>query len=121
MTEAERTVLDIRNLDIAFQTEGSPVHAVNGVSLSVGEQEIVALVGESGSGKSVSARSVIGLLPETALAQGVIYLSPDKGDGQGVDVLGLDDHHLRSIRGQRVSMVFQEPLTALDQLIDRWR
>jgi peptide/nickel transport system ATP-binding protein len=114
MTEAERTVLDIRNLDIAFQTEGSPVHAVNGVSLSVGEQEIVALVGESGSGKSVSARSVIGLLPETALAQGVIYLSPDKGDGQGVDVLGLDDHHLRSIRGQRVSMVFQEPLTALD-------
>ena len=74
--------LEITDLDIHFATDGGDVHAVDGVSLSVAPGEILAIVGESGSGKSVTARSILGLLPETAEDSGAILVS-------GTDVVGF--------------------------------
>ncbi len=100
-------VVDIRNLEITFATDGAPVRAVDGVSLSVQPGEVLAIVGESGSGKSVTAKSILGLLPETATTSGVVMLG-------GNDVVQLSGARLRAIRGVDVAMVFQEPSTALN-------
>ena len=83
------------------------MHAVNGVSFDVAPGEVVAVVGESGSGKSVSSRAILGLLPGTAEVGGSVKL----GDRE---LLGMSDDQLRPIRGDQVSMVFQEPSTALN-------
>lgn len=101
-------VITIDDLHITFSGRtGSSVHAVRGANLAVGEGEIVALVGESGSGKSAIANAVLGLLPETATVRGSIQLP-------GEDVLGMDERSLRGMRGAHISMVFQEPATALN-------
>ncbi|MEO2099122.1 MAG: ATP-binding cassette domain-containing protein, partial [Brachybacterium sp.] len=99
--------LEIRDLDIRFATDGGEVHAVDGVSLEVATGEILAVVGESGSGKSVTARSVLGLLPETAEASGTVLVS-------GTDVVRLTAAQMRRLRGEDVSMIFQEPSSALN-------
>ncbi|MFM9878339.1 MAG: ABC transporter ATP-binding protein [Rhodoglobus sp.] len=101
------TVVDIRNLEIAFATDGGDIAAVDDVSLTVVSGEVVAIVGESGSGKSVTAKSIIGLLPATAETRGVILLN-------GRDVVGLTGEKLRSTRGLDAAMVFQEPSTSLN-------
>ncbi len=67
-------IVDIRNLAVTFATDGAPVTAVDGVTLSVNRGEILAIVGESGSGKTVTAKSILGLLPATATATGVVML-----------------------------------------------
>ncbi|WP_349826984.1 ABC transporter ATP-binding protein [Brevibacterium litoralis] len=100
-------VLSIRDLDVSFATDGGQVHAVDHVSLEVSAGEVLAIVGESGSGKSVTAKTVLGLLPETATAGGAVVL-------KGTDVLRASGAHLRAMRGTDVSMVFQEPSTALN-------
>lgn len=100
-------VLDIRDLHISFATDGAPVSAVDGVSLGVEPGQVLAIVGESGSGKTVTAKAVLGLLPETATASGAIILG-------GTDVISLTARQLRDIRGVDVAMVFQEPSTALN-------
>ena len=100
-------VVDITDLDITFATDGGSVSAVDGVSLSVESGEVLAIVGESGSGKTVTAKSIIGLLPETAVTTGAIVLN-------GRDVVGLTGEKLRSIRGTDAAMVFQEPSLALN-------
>ncbi len=100
-------VVDISNLDITFATDGGSVVAVDGVSLSVDSGEVLAIVGESGSGKTVTAKSIIGLLPETAVTTGAIILN-DR------EVVGLTGEKLRSIRGTDAAMVFQEPSLALN-------
>ena len=102
-----RPVLEIHNLQVAFATDAGTVNAVKGVSLEVAQGEIVAVVGESGSGKSVTARSVLQLLPSTAVSRGAIYLN-------GTDVLSLTHEQLREARGKGAAMVFQEPSTALN-------
>jgi peptide/nickel transport system ATP-binding protein len=93
---------------VQFTADGSPVRAVNGVSLSLAPSEILCIIGESGSGKSVTLRALMRLLPErrTKLT-GKIEI----GDQ---DVLSLTPRALRNMRGEIVSMVFQEPMTALD-------
>ena len=102
-----KTVVDIRNLEVTFATDGGDIPAVDDVSLTVDSGEVVAIVGESGSGKSVTAKSIIGLLPETAVARGVILLN-------GRDVVGLTGEKLRATRGLDAAMVFQEPSTSLN-------
>ncbi len=107
-TDPKRIVaLSLSALEVTFQTDGGQVHAVNGVSFDVAPGEVVAVVGESGSGKSVSSRAILGLLPGTAEVGGSVKL----GDRE---LLGMSDDDLRPIRGDQVSMVFQEPSTALN-------
>ncbi|MCU1641534.1 MAG: peptide transporter ATPase [Nocardia sp.] len=96
-------LLDIRNLVVRFGART----VVNGVDVQVGRGETVALVGESGSGKSLTARAVLGLLPDGAQAEGSIRL----GD---TEIIGTPDTELRALRGTGAAMVFQEPQTALN-------
>ena len=100
-------VVDITNLDVTFATDNGPVAAVDGVSLTVDSGEVLAIVGESGSGKTVTATSIIGLLPDTAVSRGAILLN-------GRQVVGLSGEKLRAIRGTDAAMVFQEPSLALN-------
>jgi peptide/nickel transport system ATP-binding protein len=101
-------LLSITDLTVDFGAHRSgSVRAVNGVSFDVGRREIVAVVGESGSGKSVTAMSVLGLLPPTAEVNGEIAFD-------GADLLGLDERALQRIRGRRIAMIFQDPFSALD-------
>ncbi len=109
--EAERIRID--NLRVTFVTDGGDVHAVRGVNLAVAPGEILAVVGESGSGKSVTGRSILGLLPETASTTGAIWL----GDRNVVNLSGAS---LREVRGQDVSMIFQEPSMALNPVYPIW-
>ena len=106
-TSSDARAVDIRDLDVTFATDGGDVHAVRGVSLDVRPGEVLAIVGESGSGKTVTARSILGLLPETALTQGAVVLD-------GTDVIGLDREAMRRVRGTKAAMIFQEPSTALN-------
>ena len=106
-------VLDIRALEVTFSTDHGDVKAVDGVSLAVQPGRVLAVVGESGSGKTVSARTVLGLLPDTAVARGSVLLTSRDG-GETNDLLHLSGDQLRAVRGRDVAMVFQEPSTALN-------
>jgi peptide/nickel transport system ATP-binding protein len=104
---SEGLAVDIRDLDITFSTDAGDVHAVRDVSLQVRPGEVLAVVGESGSGKTVTARSILGLLPETATMRGAVVLD-------GTDVVGISAERLREVRGTKAAMIFQEPSTALN-------
>ncbi len=99
--------VDIRDLEVTFATDGGDVNAVQGVTLDVRAGEVLAIVGESGSGKTVTAKTILGLLPETAVATGAVLLT-------GQDVLTVGPKRVRELRGTDVAMVFQEPSTALN-------
>jgi peptide/nickel transport system ATP-binding protein len=107
------SLLSIRDLVVDFKTETGPVRALNGVSFDVTDGKITAVVGESGSGKSVTAHSIMRLLPSSAHTTGSIIL--DNAGSPAFDVLSLHqrDQRLHDLRGNVVSMVFQEPMTAL--------
>ncbi|TFV65086.1 UNVERIFIED_ORG: ABC transporter ATP-binding protein [Bacillus sp. AZ43] len=106
-------VVDIENLSVSFATDLGTVDAVRDVSLAVAAGEVLAIVGESGSGKTVTARSILGLLPETALTRGAILLTGKDG-GATHDVTTLSGARLGDVRGRDAAMVFQEPSTALN-------
>jgi peptide/nickel transport system ATP-binding protein len=106
-------VVEIKDLGVSFATDHGPVKAVDEVSLSVERGEVLAIVGESGSGKTVTAKTILGLLPETATTSGVVLLSNREGTRER-DVVSLSKAQLREVRGTDVAMVFQEPSTALN-------
>lgn len=104
-------LLEVTDLTVSFPTGSSltgenELHAVRGVSYSVHPGEVVAMVGESGSGKSAAAMAVIGLLPEYARTSGSVRL-------EGAELLGMSDAAMSKIRGRRIGMVFQDPMSAL--------
>jgi oligopeptide/dipeptide ABC transporter ATP-binding protein len=106
---SDDTVLAVRGLRTALHLRGGPVDVVRDVSFSVREGETLALVGESGCGKTMTALSILRLVPDppARIAAGEIWLD-------GRDVLGLSARAMRRVRGETASMVFQEPLTSLD-------
>ncbi len=103
-------VLDVRDLRITLPTAHGPVAAVDGVGFTLDRGEVLGIVGESGCGKSLTALSLIGLLPEAARASGQIRLGE-------TDLLALRPAALRRIRGGRIGMVFQDPMTALNPVM----
>ena len=108
MSEA---VLKIENLHTSFRTRAGEVQAVRGVSLTLGRGEVLGIVGESGCGKSVTAMSVLRVLPENAFhKEGRILLGER-------DLLQLSPKEMRKIRGGKISMIFQDPMTSLSPLM----
>ncbi|WP_159588782.1 ABC transporter ATP-binding protein [Chelativorans xinjiangense] len=102
------SLLEIENLTVEFDTAGGKLRAVDGISLSVEEGEVLAVVGESGSGKSVSMLAVMGLLPWTAT------VTADRLAFQGRDILNLSPAERRRIVGKDIAMIFQEPIASLN-------
>jgi peptide/nickel transport system ATP-binding protein len=100
-------LLEVNDLRVSFATRVGVVHAVDGLSLSVGRKEVVGIVGESGSGKSVSMYSMLGLLREA----NVSVTGSVKFEGR--ELLGLADREMRVLRGRDIGMIFQDPMTAL--------
>lgn len=105
-------LLEVKNLKTQFFTQDGVVHAVNGISYSVDKGETVAIVGESGSGKSVGVMSLIRLIPQPPgkIVDGEVWF-----DGQ--DLLKLNEDQLREIRGNRIAMIFQDPMTSLNPVL----
>jgi peptide/nickel transport system ATP-binding protein len=114
MSEARTkdTVLEVKNLQTVFFTNSGLFRAVDDVSFSVGRGETLAIVGESGCGKSVSALSIMRLVPDPPgrVIGGSVML-------EGTDLLELDESEMREIRGNRISMIFQEPMTSLNPVM----
>lgn len=104
---APTPLLEVANLGITLDTHRGPAQAVRDVSFTLARGETLGLIGESGSGKSITAMALMGLLPETARTQGSVRF-----DGQ--ELLGLSDRQMCALRGHRMAMVFQEPMTALN-------
>jgi oligopeptide/dipeptide ABC transporter ATP-binding protein len=100
-------VLSLRDFRVTFKTLNGDVQAVRGVDLDVGAREMVGVVGESGSGKSVTFLGLLGLLPSSATISG-------SGTVAGVELVGAPNKLMRSVRGKRVAMIFQDPLSALN-------
>ncbi len=103
------SVLSVRNLVTELRDDGGYVRIVRDISFNVEMGEFVGLVGESGSGKSITARSIVRLLPPGARCQGEVVLD-------GTSVLDLDSSHMRELRIHRVSMIFQDPRSSIDPL-----
>ena len=113
MSENNKNLADIKDLSVTFMTDAGSIKAVEDVNFTIPRKTVVGVVGESGSGKSVTARSIIKLLPETATTSGAVYLS--KRDGSdSLDVLSLSGEQLREVRGSEAAMVFQEPNSVLN-------
>lgn len=105
------TVLQVKNLKINFRAYGGLVQAVRGISFDVKRGETVAIVGESGSGKSVSVKSIMGILPGNAIIDGgeILY--------GGMDLTKVTEEKFHEIRGNRIGLIFQDPLSALNPIM----
>lgn len=106
------TLLQVKNLQTKFYTQDGVVNAVNGVSFELAEGETLGIVGESGSGKSVTVLSVMRLIPQPP---GKIVSGEVIFDGR--DLLKLDEEEMRQVRGNRIAMVFQDPMTSLNPVL----
>ncbi len=104
-------ILEVKNLIISFRTNNGTVKAVRDISFDLEKGETLAIVGESGSGKSVTARAIMGILAKNAIPEGgeIIY------DGQ--DLMKIDEEDFHKIRGNRISMIFQDPLSSLNPIV----
>ena len=111
-------VLSIDGLSVDFTTGEGTVRAVKDVSFDVPHNRTVALVGESGSGKTVISQTIMGLLPEKAKVTGGRVLFRNSPDAEVIDIAALDRKGpaMRAIRGDRIAIIFQEPMTSLSPL-----
>jgi len=107
-------LLELRNLTVEFPASPRALTAVRDISFGVSRGEVLGLVGESGSGKSVTSLSIMRLLPPQARVSGEILLTTD---GRPQNLLALDSEPMRLLRGSRISMIFQEPMTALNPVM----
>jgi peptide/nickel transport system ATP-binding protein len=104
------SMLEVEDLSVQFRTEDGLVHAVDGVSFEVDAGEVLAVVGESGCGKTVTALSLVGLLPPSAQVRGHVRL-------HGEDLVLASPARLRELRGKQIGFVFQEPMTSLNPVL----
>jgi peptide/nickel transport system ATP-binding protein len=103
-------LLEMRDLSVRFDTDDGTVHAVDRMALTLAPSQVLGIVGESGCGKSVTALSILGLLPKTATVTGSVVF-------EGAELLGASRSRLRKIRGRKISFVFQEPMTSLNPVL----
>ena len=109
----EERILEVKNLCTGFEVDGQTVRAVDGVSFHVDRGEIISIVGESGSGKSVTQMSILQLIRKPGrIMAGEVLL-----DGQDILKYPADSEEMRKIRGGRISMIFQEPMTSLNPVL----
>lgn len=113
MNDEQTNLAQVKDLSVSFMTDAGSIKAIDKINFTIPRKTVVGVVGESGSGKSVTARSIIKLLPETATTSGAIYLSNREGNKQ-LDVLSLSGEDLRRMRGSEAAMVFQEPNSVLN-------
>ncbi|WP_292541690.1 ATP-binding cassette domain-containing protein, partial [Mesorhizobium sp.] len=106
---AAETILDVRDLRVRFRTLDGAVEAVKGININVRAGETVAVVGESGSGKSQTMMAAMSLLASNGEATGAV-------DYRGRNLLTMSKSELNKVRGRKISMIFQEPMTSLDPL-----
>jgi peptide/nickel transport system ATP-binding protein len=106
-------ILQVNHLQLSFRTDAGTVSAIQDISFSLERGQTLGIVGESGSGKSSTALAIMGLLPPTATVQGEILFALE---GKTVDLLQLQPHILRRLRGDRLGMIFQEPMASLNPL-----
>ncbi|KOS64338.1 ABC transporter ATP-binding protein [Lysinibacillus agricola] len=105
-------LLDVENLTVEFKSGGSTMKAVNGVNLQLNKKETLGIVGESGSGKSVTATALMRLIPSPPgkITNGKIHFN-------GCDLLGISEKEMRNVRGNEMSMIFQDPITSLNPVL----
>lgn len=111
MERKKETILDIKNLTISFKAYGGKVQAVRGIGLHLNKGETIAVVGESGSGKSVSMKAVMGILAKNAVIESgeILY--------DGMDLTKIKEEDFHKIRGNRIGLIFQDPLSALNPIM----
>lgn len=109
---SEKNFLNVENLVVEYTSEGKVIHAVNGVSFSLEKGKTLALVGETGAGKTTIAKAIIGVLPDhaTHIKDGKIVL-------EGKDLLQCPETEMLKIRGRKIAMIFQDPMTALNPIM----
>ena len=110
MSEERKTLLEVKDLKVSFFTPAGEVKAVDGISYTLKEHEVMGVVGESGSGKSVEAYSIMGLLqsPGKVVGGSITF--------DGEDLLAYDEEQMRDFRGNKASMIFQNPMTCLNPI-----
>jgi len=104
------SLLAVRDLNISFRAKKHPLQVVTNLNFSIDRSEVFGLVGESGCGKSLTALSIMGILPQNALSEGEISYN-------GRNLLKLDNESMRKLRGKELSMIFQEPMTSLNPVL----
>src|SRR5574344_25517 len=111
MSEEREKMLDVRNLRISFRTNNGTVKAVRGINFELYKGETLAIVGESGSGKSVTSRAILGIQAPNKIVEGgeIIY--------DGKDLLKITEDDFHEIRGSKISMIFQDPMSSLDPIM----
>ena len=104
-------ILEVKNLKISFRTQGGTLKAVRDISFDLERGKTLAIVGESGSGKSVTSKAVLGILAGNSITEGgeIIY--------DGRDLLKISEEEMCTIRGNRISLIFQEPLSSLNPIV----
>ena len=105
-------LLQVNDLEIIYKTDEETVHAVNGIRLQVGEKETLGLVGETGAGKTTTALSIMRLLPDR-----IGHVTGGEILFEGTDLLKLKESEMRSIRGEKIAMIFQDPMTSLNPVL----
>jgi oligopeptide/dipeptide ABC transporter ATP-binding protein len=104
------SLLEVRDLSVFFKSAHTPFPVVSGLDFHIGESEVFGLAGESGCGKSITALSIMGILPSNAFAQGKVFF-------KGKDLLKIDEESKRHLRGNEIAMIFQEPMTSLNPVL----